>query len=50
MIALQNAHNVDNYSFLEKIDEHDVTISSGHLVHNSFVLSNHRVFFYLNNF
>jgi hypothetical protein len=46
-IALQNAHIVDNYSFLENIDEHDVTISSGHLVHTSFVLLNHKVFFML---
>jgi hypothetical protein len=47
MIALQNAHNVDSYSFLENIDEHIVTISSEQLMHTSFVLSNHRGFFIL---
>jgi len=49
MIALQNAHNIDSYSFLENIDEHVVTISSGQLVHTiCFVKS--QSFFYLNNF
>ncbi len=47
LIALQNAHNVDSYSFLGNIDEHIVTISNGQLVHTSFVLSNHRVSFIL---
>jgi hypothetical protein len=47
MIALQNAHNVDSYSFLENIDEHIVTISSELLVHTSFVLLNHRISFIL---
>ncbi len=45
MIALQNAHNVDSYSFRENIDGHIIIISSGHLMHTSFVLLNHGVSF-----
>jgi hypothetical protein len=50
MIALQNAHNVDSYSFRENIDGHIIIISSGHLMHTSFVLLNHGVSFILINF